>query len=266
VIARGVALIGLAGRGGVRPRPWIELLLIGVGYWAYSKVQDAVPSHAATAFAHARAVLRVEGDMRIAFEQNVNQAVDRVGWLTVAMNYFYSSMWLVATFGALIWLYVRKPEHYRPARRTLFVTTMLALIGFAVFPLAPPRLMPGFIDTLAAHHTWGSLYSSHVATMANPYAATPSMHMAWSLWAGIIFFRYTAHPVARGLGLAYPVATLAVIVSTANHYLLDAVCGAIALACGFLIQRHAAARPSTLVGHSDKPGAPVPETIGTQAA
>ncbi len=224
-------------RDGVRPRVWTELLLIGIGYWAYSLIRNAVPARAGAAFAHAGDVLRIEGDLGLDVEQHVNHTVNASTWVIVAMNYFYSVLWVVATIGVLVWLYVRHPDRYRAARTTLFATTMLALAGFFLFPLAPPRLMPGYIDTTVVHHTWGSFASGGMASLSNQYAAMPSMHIGWSLWAGIAVYLYAQRRWVRILGLLYPLATLAVVVSTGNHYLLDAVGGAVTLALGYGVQR-----------------------------
>jgi hypothetical protein len=223
---------------GTRSRPWLwgELLLIGVGYWVYSLIRDAVPGRADVAFANAHTVLRIEGDLGIGVEQHVNHAVDGVSWLIVGMDYFYSVLWVIVTIGVLVWLYVWHAEYYRAVRWTLFATTMLALVGFYFLPLAPPRLMPGFVDTVVDHHTWGSLASANVASLANQYAAMPSMHIGWSLWAGIAILLYAQRRWARVLGLLYPIATLVAVVSTGNHYLLDAAGGALTLACGYALQ------------------------------
>ncbi|MCW2938084.1 MAG: rane protein, partial [Actinomycetia bacterium] len=235
-----------------RPWLWGELLLIGVGYWIYSLIRDTVPGRADVAFANAHTMLRIEGDLGIGVEQHLNHAVDGVSWLIVGMDYFYSVLWVIVTIGVLVWLYIRHAEYYRAVRWTLFTTTMLALVGFYFFPLAPPRLLPGFVDTVMAHHTWGSVASANVASLANQYAAMPSMHIGWSLWSGIAILRYAQQRWARVLALLYPLATLVAVVSTGNHYLLDAAGGALTLACGYALQhflttgtrvRHPAKRP-----------------------
>lgn len=63
----------------------------------------------------------------------------------------------------------------------------------------------------------------------------PSMHIGWSLWCGITIFALAKTPWARILGLLYPCVTLLVIVSTANHFVLDAVGGALCLAFGYAV-------------------------------
>ncbi|WP_424887773.1 phosphatase PAP2 family protein [Streptomyces sp. XH2] len=218
-----------------RPRLWFEVLLIAVSYWIYSLVRNAVPEQRAAALRNADWIWRAEHTLHIAVESSVNHAVNSVTWLIVGMNYYYATLHFVLTIGVLVWLYRWHPGRYAAGRLALFATTAVALLGYYLFPLAPPRLMSGehFIDTVVVHHTWGSMASGNLADMSNQYAAMPSMHIGWSTWCGVII-AMVARPVwAKVLGLLYPLATLVVIVSTANHFWLDAVGGLLCLSFGF---------------------------------
>ncbi|MGW6209796.1 phosphatase PAP2 family protein [Streptomyces sp. NPDC055089] len=232
---------GLAGlrspRSPRRPRIWFEILLIAVSYWLYSLVRNAVPEQKAAALSNADWLWSVERFMGIAVEQSVNHAVNSVTWLIVSMNYYYATLHFVVTIGVLIWLFRRHPGRYAPARLALFATTAVALLGYYLYPLAPPRLMNGgnFIDTVMVHQTWGSMASGNFKQMSNQYAAMPSMHIGWSLWCGLTVFALASAPWARILGLVYPTVTLIVIVSTANHFWLDAVGGMACLAFGYAV-------------------------------
>lgn len=90
---------------------------------------------------------------------------------------------------------------------------------------------------MLVHHTWGSMASGNLKHMSNQYAAMPSMHIGWSLWCGLTIFAVASAPWARILGLLYPAATLVVIVSTANHFWLDALGGMLCLAFGYTVSR-----------------------------
>ncbi|MEV5598485.1 phosphatase PAP2 family protein [Streptomyces sp. NPDC052496] len=216
------------------PRLWFEILLIAVSYWVYSLIRNAVPEQKAQALKNADWIWQAEQTLGIAVEKTVNHAVDSVTWLIVSMNYYYATLHFILTIGVLVWLYRWHPGRYAAARLALFATTGVALIGYYFYPLAPPRLMSGggFIDTVIVHHTWGSMASGNLASMSNQYAAMPSMHIGWSLWCGVMI-ALIARPVwAKVLGLLYPTTTLMVIVSTANHFWLDAVGGILCLAFG----------------------------------
>ncbi|MEV5934392.1 phosphatase PAP2 family protein [Streptomyces sp. NPDC093250] len=218
-----------------RPRLWFEILLIAVSYWTYSLIRNAVPEQRAEALGNADWIWRLEQQLGTAFEESVNHAVNSVTWLVVGMNYYYATLHFVVTLGVLVWLYRGHPGRYAAARLVLFTTTGIALVGYYLYPLAPPRLMNGqdFIDTVLVHQTWGSMASGDLKNMSNQYAAMPSMHIGWSVWCGLTIFALATVPWARVLGLVYPAATLVVIVATANHFWLDAVGGVICLAVGY---------------------------------
>ncbi|WNM34671.1 phosphatase PAP2 family protein [Streptomyces sp. Li-HN-5-11] len=222
-----------------RPRLWFEVLLIAVSYWTYSLIRNAVPEQKAEALRNADWVWRAEHQLGIAVEQLVNHAVNSVTWLIIGMNYYYATLHFVVTVGVLVWLFRRHPGRYAAMRLALFATTGVALLGYYLCPLAPPRLMSGgrFVDTVQVHHTWGSMASGDLKHMSNQYAAMPSMHIGWSLWCGLTIFALTAVPWVRVLGLLYPAATLVVIVATANHFWLDAIGGALCLSFGFTVSR-----------------------------
>ncbi|MDG9716111.1 phosphatase PAP2 family protein [Streptomyces sp. DH24] len=220
-----------------RPRLWFEILLIAVSYWTYSLIRNAVPEQRGEALRNADWIWEFEHQLGLAFEQSVNHAANSVTWLIVGMNYYYATLHFVVTLGVLVWLYRAHPGRYGATRLVLFSTTGVALVGYYLFPLAPPRLMNGghFIDTVMVHQTWGSMASGDLKNMSNQYAAMPSMHIGWSLWSGLTIFALATVPWVRVLGLLYPAATLVVIVATANHFWLDAVGGMLCLAFGFAV-------------------------------
>jgi hypothetical protein len=122
--------------------------------------------------------------------------------------------------------------------------TMLALVGYWLYPVAPPRLMPGgdFVDTLRAFGTWGAKPGDAVVSASNQYAAMPSMHVGWALWAGATIARQATVRALRVAGACYPFLTVLVVVLTANHYLLDAV-AAVVLFVAAMIMSSALDRP-----------------------
>ncbi|NBM16539.1 phosphatase PAP2 family protein [Streptomyces sp. GC420] len=219
------------------PRLWFEILLIAVSYWLYSLVRNAVPEQRVEALRNADWIWEAEHRLGIAVEETVNHAVNSVTWLIVGMNYYYATLHFVVTIGVLVWLYRRHPGRYAPARLVLFATTGIALLGYYLYPLAPPRLMSGreFVDTVLVHQTWGSMASGDLKNMSNQYAAMPSMHIGWSVWCGIVIALLATAPWAKILSLLYPATTLVVIVATANHFWLDAVGGVLCLAFGFAL-------------------------------
>jgi PAP2 superfamily len=220
------------------PRLWQELLLIGVGYYLYREARNLVPDQPGIAYRHGRSVQWLQDKLHFNFELSVNHFVARNEWLAQAMDYYYATLHFVITIAVLVWLYVARKRMYRGMRTALFATTLIGLVGFYLYPLAPPRLLPGYgyIDTLAKYHTWGSLADPNVAEHTNQFAAMPSLHIGWALWCAIAVF-YLAKPLwLRVLAVLYPLATVMVIVGTANHFVIDAVGGLVVVAAGFGVQ------------------------------
>ncbi|WP_374112962.1 phosphatase PAP2 family protein [Streptomyces sp. WAC 00631] len=218
-----------------RPNLLLELLLIRVGYWAYSWVRGQAPDGRWLAEHHGWQILEIEAALRIDVELWFNLLVARTGWLESAMNFSYSAFHFLVPLSLLGFMYLRRPVLYRWGRTSLAFATLLALIGFWMYPLAPPRLMPGlgFVDTAHGpqdldHPDFGALTG-----ISNQYAAMPSLHVGWSLWCAVVVWRLTPALWPRVLGVLYPVLTTVVIVGTANHYLLDAAGGVVVVAAGF---------------------------------
>jgi PAP2 superfamily len=227
------------GRTAGRPRFYREILLIALCYSAYSLVRNLVPPDHAAAIGRGHDILRLERLLHLDAELSINHLFTEVRWLGVSANYYYASLHFVVTIGVLVWLYVRHPDRYVFYRRLIFATTVLALLGFWLYPLAPPRMIPGFVDTVLSFHT-GGLYesgASPIASVSNQYAAMPSLHTGWSLWCAIAIADVTRPVRSRLLAYCYPVATVVVILGTANHYLLDAVGGVITLGAGYAATR-----------------------------
>src|SRR5205823_11055474 len=141
----------------------------------YSLVRNGVPAHEATAIRRGFDLLNAEHSLHIDWEHSLNRAVAGVHWLAVGANYWYAVMHFVVTIGVLVWLYRSHPLQYRSVRIVLYASTLCALVGFWLFALAPPRLLPhaGFVDTIVRFHTWGSWGSNDIDAHSNQFAAMP---------------------------------------------------------------------------------------------
>jgi hypothetical protein len=188
------------------------------------------PTGTGPAFSHAADVLHLERAFGLDVELGLNKALIGVPWLARAANLFYATAHFAVTLSVLVWLYRRRPAHYRRMRAALMAATAIALAGFWLYPLAPPRLIGhGYVDPVTALHTFG-LYSGHGSgELTNQFAAMPSMHAGWALWCGFVLVRLGGRGWVRALGAFYPVVTVLVILSTANHFLLDAVAGSLVI-------------------------------------
>ncbi|KUJ37268.1 hypothetical protein ACZ90_70150 [Streptomyces albus subsp. albus] len=221
-----------------RPNLLVELLLIRVFYFGYSYVRGVAPDNRKLAESHGRQVLDIERFLRIDTEHWFNHFVAGIPWLKDSMGYYYSTFHFLVPLSLLGWLYVCRPVAYRWARTPLAFATCLALVGFWLYPLAPPRLMPhlGYIDTAHGPQDLSNPDFGELTKLANQYAAIPSLHVGWSLWCGVVIAMVAPRVWMKLLGMTYPLMTTAVIVGTANHYTLDAVGGATIVATGFVLQ------------------------------
>jgi hypothetical protein len=239
-----------------RPRWWLEITLIAAIYGLYTLTRDAVPSHEVAAFHRASTVLSIERWCHIDIEHSLNSLVARTPWLAYGCDYYYATLHFVVTIGVLLWLYVKHPARYRSIRTVLVITNLVALVGFFL-PLAPPRMLAGYVDTVVHFHTWGSLASPSVANASNQFAAMPSLHIGWSMWCALAVITLARRRWVRVIAAVYPLATLFVILGTANHYVLDAVGGAVTLGISVVLQRVLSGRPAYRSRPEDRGDVPV---------
>ncbi|MFI2435601.1 bifunctional glycosyltransferase 87/phosphatase PAP2 family protein [Streptomyces sp. NPDC018693] len=278
---RWIPLLPFLRRVLTRPNLLLELLLIRVGYAAYSQVRLAATGGTISggrerAEAHGHQILDIEAFLRIDIEHAVNHWVVTVGWLRGFFDFYYTSFHFVVPLTVLGLLYWRRPVDYRWARSALGFATLLALVGFWLYPLAPPRLMPtlGIIDTVHGVQDFSQPDYGTLTSLTNQYAAMPSLHFGWSLWCGLVIAIVAPKWWMKALGLLHPLFTASAIVATGNHWVLDALGGAIVVLAGFALT-HALqgprARPSThpAPAHDPEPTAdpgPDPDSLKEPAA
>lgn len=210
-----------------RPHPVRELLLVAALFLAYKLGRLAVAGDVSAAYTNAEHLWHLERVLRLPSEAGLQQAVLGHDRLVRAANLYYAGVHFPATAALLLWTYLHRPHLYRWTRNTLALLTAAGFAVHALLPLAPPRLLAatGMIDT---GHTIGPTVYGNPSSdlLANQYAAMPSLHVGWATVVAIVLIRATRGPW-RWAWLLHPIATLAVVVVTANHYWLDA---AVALA------------------------------------
>jgi PAP2 superfamily len=217
---------------------WGEILAILGFYGVYSAIRNANGSHPPNALSNARHIISIEHHLGIFHEETIQRWALHFKPLIISANYFYGSFHFIVTIGVAVWLFRKYSDDYPRYRNTLAVTTALALIGFTIFPLMPPRLLganSGFLDTLHKYPTPWSFDSGPAAKVSNQFAAMPSVHIAWSTWCALAMVPRLRTRAQRILAGSYPFITLLVIVITANHYFLDAVGGLAILTAGWFI-------------------------------
>ena len=217
-----------------RGTTWLrEVLLVAVVYFAYDGSRLLVRGGVQRAQRDAARLVDVEQWLHLDPERWLNADFTSHRWLGIPADFAYASLHYVVTPAVLIWLWRHHRDVYRRARTWLGISTVLALIGFVLFPAAPPRLLPtafGFTDTMAQHAAvgwWGGSASvpNGLASMTNEFAAMPSLHVGWALWCGLMLVTHARDTAVRALGALYPLIIALVVMGTGNHYLLDVLAG-----------------------------------------
>ena len=224
-----------------RLRWWKEAIYVLLFYGVYSVVRNKFGSAggggAEHAFNNAKDIIQVERWLGSFHEETIQEWFLGAKWFIQFWNLFYGTFHFVVTTFCIFWLFRRFPERYVKFRTTLAVTTALALIGFATYPLMPPRLLPqayGFIDTLKDYGGLWSFDSGAMQKVSNQYAAMPSLHFAWSTWSAMVLVPTMRRRWLKVLCAIYPLLTLFAVVVTGNHFWLDAAGGVLILALGYL--------------------------------
>jgi drug/metabolite transporter superfamily protein YnfA len=218
---------------------WREILIIAAVNVVYETVRNLSAGKPSKAYSNALLIIDWQRNLGIWHEQAMQQFALGFTPLIVFANYFYGSIYIIATLFTLIFLYSKFPDDYPLFRNTLMIGTLCGLIGFALFPLMPPRLLDdtlllqgtnanlwfGFIDTLVEYPTFWSFNDPAMKTISNQFAAMPSLHCGWAFWTFISLLPRMKSWWSKTLVVLYPVLTVYVVVITANHYVLDAVAG-----------------------------------------
>jgi hypothetical protein len=219
-----------------------QAALFFVAYNLYQVVRGVADGRQATAIANGLQVMHLERSLGTFFEPAFQQAFMAHQWLIAIANWTYFNSHFVVTTAFLVWLYLFRNENFNFVRNMFMAAMAVALVGYALFPTAPPRMFPeaGFTDTISTF-TRTDQDSSFASVLVNPYAAVPSMHIAFSLMISVPAMNLVRSAWARALWSMYPLVVFFVIVVTANHYWFDAAAGA-ATACMAAAAAHQLAR------------------------
>jgi PAP2 superfamily len=218
-----------------RTRWWVEVLTIVWLGWVYDAITNLAPLRLHAALAHAQDILRLERTLHIDPERSLDRWLAGHHTLGLAVSYYYDNAHFVVTLGLLAWLWWRRVDLYRPLRNSLVLVNALAFAVFWRYPVAPPRMLPGFTDVVASTHAIGSYHSGALASHANELAAMPSLHIAWAVWSTLAIWQISARRWVRALGVAYPFVTALAVLATGNHFVLDMVGGLATIAASVLL-------------------------------
>jgi len=228
------------------PNGWLDALrqlaLFAGAYYAYRLVRGFVDGQAGLAFENARNLVDLERTLGLFFEPGLQAWARSQDWILTGANWVYVNSHFVVTTTFLIWLYIARNHAFYYVRNMFMIAMGLALVGYVAFPTAPPRYMPewGFTDTVATFVGDAAEQSANV--LYNPFAAVPSMHVAFALMIAVPALLVIRNRAVRAFFAVYPLLVTVTVVVTGNHWWLDAFLGALVAAASALVASGALAR------------------------
>ena len=166
-------------------------------------------------------------------------------WLIDVADWTYLNAHYFVTLGALVFIYLRRNDSFYFVRNMFMIAMAIALVGYALYPTAPPRLMPewGFTDSISQFI--GDLHVEH-----GPDEGVPQLLRRRPLDARLLRDHdRLADGAARASlrrrsspGRLYPLFITFVVVATGNHYLTDAFLGALTAGAAALLADRLLAR------------------------
>jgi len=232
----------------------VEACFVAVLYTVWQIAGGLSLGGAAGAIRRAAGIERFEHAVRLPSERGLQHLVLDHGWLVQAANLYYASMHFAIIFVFLLWLFFRHRQRYGAVRTTLAISTF-ACLAIEFVPVAPPRMMPGFVDTALRYGQ--SVYGGGID--ADQLSAMPSVHVLWAVIVGWYAVRI-GKSRWRYLAPVHTVLTILVVVATGNHWWLDGIVAvAVLVACAWIragaVAAWRAARPA---GTATAPAAVVP--------
>jgi hypothetical protein len=257
-------------RARLLPHGWQDIvrqfLLFGAAYMLYRVARGLADARTVVAFANARKLINIEQALHFFVEPSIQVWASGSNLLMEVATWLYLNAQSTVLIGVLLYLYVVHNRSFYFVRNMLMVAMAIALFGYILFPTAPPRFMPewGFSDSVA-DLTGVPATSAPVNALFNPYAAIPSMHVGFALMLGWPLARLARWRIVAAFWYLYPFVIAFVTVATANHFLSDAILGALTAAISaFVARRLGRLRPQAwrFVGAQPPAAAVAPAGIG----
>jgi membrane-associated phospholipid phosphatase len=233
----------------VLPRGWVDVLrqvsmFAGV-YILYQVVRGLISTgNLYKPFGDAMKIINLERALHVFVEPSIQAwALDK-HWLMDAADWAFLYSHYVVTLSVLIFIYLRRNDSFNFVRNVFMIAMLIALVGYALFPTAPPALMPewGFTDAISQFLGVPHVDSGATSAFVNVYAAVPSMHVCFSViigWSMAALVRRRWAKVAWGL---YPLWITFVVIATGNHYFTDVFLGALTAGVSALLAKQLLAR------------------------
>jgi membrane-associated phospholipid phosphatase len=232
----------------VLPHGWLDIVrqlsFFLAAYMGYQVVRGLVSTTGYKPAGDATRVINLERSLHVFAEPAIQHWVTgHLHWVMDIADWTYLDAHMMLTAAVLVFIYLRRNESFYFVRNTFMIAMLLALVGYTVFPTAPPRLMPqwGFTDSIQ-QFTHVVPEKGATGSLINSYAAIPSMHVCFAVMVAFPMARLVEHRVFKALWCLYPVYIAFVVVVTGNHYFTDVFLGALTAGVSALLAKQLLAR------------------------
>jgi membrane-associated phospholipid phosphatase len=239
--------IGQLGKS-ILPHGWFDVVrqlsFFLAAYMGYQLVRGLVSTSGYKPAGDATRVINFERSLHVFAEPAIQHWVtSHLHWVMDIADWTYLDAHMMLTAAVLVFIYLRRNESFYFVRNTFMIAMALALVGYTVFPTAPPRLMPqwGFTDSIQ-QFTHVTAEQGATGSLINSYAAIPSMHVCFAVMVAFPMARLVEHRVFRYLWYMYPIYIAFVVVVTGNHYFTDVFLGALTAGVSALLAKYLLAR------------------------
>ena len=211
---------------------WQAFVVVSA-YMLWRLARGAVAGPADLSLLHARDLVSVERSLHSFVELDIQNWALNSGWPADFAAWMYAHAHFYGTLAALLLVYFAHNRSFCFVRNMVLAAMAISLLGYLLYPTAPPRFVPelGFSSAQAVTGN-EAIRVSHNA-LFNPYAAVPSMHVGLSLILGLSLARLSGPRLLKALFFAWPLVMTYVVVATGNHFWLDAAAGAVVAAAAF---------------------------------
>ena len=209
-----------------------EIMLLAVALPIYYLVRGVTVTQVDEAISRGADIVSMEKSLGIFWEVELQSWILSYQWLVKLLNWFYLFGHLPVIGTLAVWLYFWHRPEYLLMRNAVLISGAIGLVVYATFPVAPPRFLPAFGFTDTVFSQYGVSRVANPAFLRNEYAAVPSLHFGWNVLAAVALWLASRNLAVRSLAMLVPLATMAAVVLTANHFILDAVFGLLAIAVG----------------------------------
>ena len=213
----------------------LQLFLLAAGYWLWRHARGAIHPAIGPAFSHARDVVGAERSLGLLSEPSVQHWAVHAGWAAEVARWGYANLHFKGSCLMLAVIYFGYRGSFGFVRNAVFAAMAISVIGYALFPTAPPRFLPELGLDPSSSVTGNNPFLAHPGDpLFNPFAAVPSMHVGLSILLAWSLALLVRRPVVSGLLFAYPLLMTYVVVASGNHFWLDGLLGLLtaALAVG----------------------------------